>query len=686
MPDQDVEILLVDDNAKPVRTLLIEDSEANAELIVHELRLAGYEPDWLRVDTAEGVVDALEARQWDVVFADGMLPGYSGYSVLELLRDRGLDTPLILISGTSDEEHAVEALRAGAKDFVSQVNFARLVSAMERELREAKARAERRLAERRLTAEHAVSSILVEQPAIDEGLVRILEVVCSALGWAAALYWEVDPEQERLRYRYFWGSGSIDLEAFEAFGRSTMLKRGTGLPGLAWERNEPVWLGNVRDLAGAPAFPRARIAADVGLDTGFAFPIAVGGTTLGVVEFLSPGIQEPDPEFLAMARVIGGQIGRFVERHQAEQRLRRSEERLRGVFEAAAVGIVVVDREGKIVTSNDAFASMLGYGTDELEGADVWELTHPADRAASQELHRQLFEESSGRVHTDKRYMARDGAEVWASLRAAAMRGAEGSIEYAIGVVEDLRERRSLEAQFLQAQKMELVGQLAGGIAHDFNNLLLAITGYTELALGDLGEGNPAVRESLEEIGAAADRASKLTRDLLAFSSREVLQPTVTNLNDVVAGMERLLRRTLGGAMVLETHLEPELEPVSLDPNRLEQALMNLAINARDAMLAGGALRIETARMTLVEPKAVNGGELEPGTYSVLRVLDTGTGMDEETRRHVFEPFFTTKAEGKGTGLGLSTVFGFVMQSRGQIEVESEPGAGTTFTLYFAAG
>jgi two-component system, cell cycle sensor histidine kinase and response regulator CckA len=160
----------------------------------------------------------------------------------------------------------------------------------------------------------------------------------------------------------------------------------------------------------------------------------------------------------------------------------------------------------------------------------------------------------------------------------------------------------------------------------------------------------------------------------------------VTNLNDVVAGMVGLLRRTLGGAMVLETHLEPELEPVSLDPNRLEQALMNLAINARDAMLAGGALRIETARMTLVEPKAVNGGELEPGTYSVLRVSDTGTGMDEETRRHVFEPFFTTKAEGKGTGLGLSTVFGFVMQSRGQIEVESEPGAGTTFTLYFAAG
>lgn len=262
------------------------------------------------------------------------------------------------------------------------------------------------------------------------------------------------------------------------------------------------------------------------------------------------------------------------------------------------------------------------------------------------------------------------------------MRDEEGRVEYTIGIIEDLRERRVLEEQFLQAQKMEAVGRLAGGIAHDFNNLLLAINGYSELALSDLGSERSSVRSNIDQIKVAAQRAAKLTRELLAFSRKEILQPVVTDLNEVVGGMENLLRQVVDASVTLNIVLDPELEPLRLDPNRMEQALMNLAINARDAMPEGGRLRIATSSLELRESWILEHGTLEAGSYAVVTVSDTGLGMDDETKRRIFEPFYTTKEADRGTGLGLSTVFGFVKQSKGQLAVESEPGQGTTFTVF----
>ena len=326
-----------------------------------------------------------------------------------------------------------------------------------------------------------------------------------------------------------------------------------------------------------------------------------------------------------------------------------------------------------LVEANEAAAKLYGYSTSEMRGMALNELQ------AAPDLERFLNQPSE----TDKPEMWRHRTK---SGRAIDVEIAVHDIEQAgrtlqLAVIMDVTGRRDLEEQLRQAQKMEAVGMLAGGVAHDFNNLLTIINGYSQLLLNNLPKNDPN-RHSAEQIMKAGDRAAGLTNQLLAFSRRQVLQPKVLDLNNLVQGLSAMLRRLIGEDIDLRLTLREDIGRVSADPGQIEQVLMNLVVNARDAMPHGGALTIETANVTLDDHYAGRHISVKAGSYVLLAVSDTGSGMDEETKTRLFEPFFTTKGPGKGTGLGLSTVFGIVKQSGGSVEVYSEKGSGSSVKVY----
>lgn len=349
--------------------------------------------------------------------------------------------------------------------------------------------------------------------------------------------------------------------------------------------------------------------------------------------------------------------------------LRVSEARFRRLAESGIIGITVSDASGRILEANDAFVRMLGYSRgDVLAGLLHWAQLSPGKARVDDDRVAQSWERELRR---------KDGSSVPALVAVAPLEGGE-----TLAISLDLSERKRLEEQFRQAQKMEAVGRLAGGIAHDFNNVLSIVLSYSDLITADLAADDP-LRGDIEEIKAAGLRGTGLTRQLLAFSRQQVLEPRVLDLNRIVSGMDRMLGRLLGADIELAFLPSSGLGRINADAGQIEQVLMNLAVNARDALPHGGKLTIETANVELDDDYARTHHDVSPGSYVMLAVTDNGIGMDRETQVRIFEPFFTTKAPGKGTGLGLPTVFGIVKQSGGHVWVYSEPGKGTTFKLYF---
>ncbi len=376
------------------------------------------------------------------------------------------------------------------------------------------------------------------------------------------------------------------------------------------------------------------------------------------------------------------------ELRRSEEALRASEKRFRSLIENAQDVVTVLDAEGNIVFESTAVERTLGYLPEELIGTNPLERVHPEEFPAVREAFGALLREPGGTRAFEFRTRGKDGS--WRVLESIGHNALEDPA--VAGIVlnsRDITDRRAAEKalestqqQLLQSQKMEAVGRLAGGVAHDFNNLLTVIKGSSEFLLEDLPSDHPS-RQDVEEIKDAADRAARLTHQLLAFSRKQVLQPRILNLNVVVAEMRSMLRRLIGEDIDLITDLDPELGRVEADPGQVEQILLNLAINARDAMPNGGKLILETRGMCFDEHAEELYPHVPPGTPGVLlAVSDTGQGMPKEIRERVFEPFFTTKEPGKGTGLGLSTVYGIVKQSGGYIWVDSEVGHGTTVRVY----
>jgi PAS domain S-box-containing protein len=496
----------------PLRLLLVEDNENDAVLVVRELKRGGYDTTYERVYDAASMHAALDRQSWDLVLSDHSMPQFSGRAALDVLRQRDLDVPFIFVSGTIGEDTAVESMRMGAQDYLNKSNLRRLVPAIQRELREAASRRERR---------------------------------------------------------------------------------------------------------------------------------------------------------------------------RAETALRESEQRFEKVFQASPVGITISTlAEGRYLDVNAAFLRMIGRTREEVIGRTSFEISFWRDPADRTRVMERLARGGGAAQELELTVQGKDGAirHVLVALEQVDFSGTP----CVVALVHDISGLKQLEQQLNQAQKMEAVGRLAGGVAHDFNNMLTVITSYGDLLLGDLPAGDSR-RADIEEILKAARGAATLTRQLLAFSRQEVIQPRPISVNAIVAGTEKMLQRVIGEDIALESELAAEPATVLCDPGQLEQIVMNLVVNARDAMPQGGRVRIVTTNATLDEPMLRDLPLSRPGRYVVLTVTDTGIGMDAATQEHIFEPFFTTKEQGKGTGLGLATVYAVAKQAGGFVGVESAPGEGASFTVFLPA-
>jgi PAS domain S-box-containing protein len=370
-----------------------------------------------------------------------------------------------------------------------------------------------------------------------------------------------------------------------------------------------------------------------------------------------------------------------LQRQQAEAALRASEERFRALVENSSDALLLLDAEGRVTYMTLSSQRHLGWKPEDIVGHSIFNFLHAEDRETMTERMSETLQNPSEPVTAEVRFQHRDGNERTMEV-VGLNRLSDPSVRAIVVKARDITDRRRLEDHLRQVQKMEAVGALAGGVAHDFNNLLTAILGYCNLMLDDVPKEDP-LRQDLEEIRSAGERAAALTRQLLAFSRRQMLQPQIVDINILVRQLEKLLRRLLSEDIVLATALAPDLHTVKVDPASIEQVLVNLAVNSRDAMPEGGQLTIETANVELDQVYADTHVTVIPGPYVMLAVGDSGQGIDAATKARIFEPFFTTKEQGKGSGLGLATVYGIVKQSGGYIWVYSELGHGTVFKVYF---
>lgn len=381
-------------------------------------------------------------------------------------------------------------------------------------------------------------------------------------------------------------------------------------------------------------------------------------------------------------------ISDVTDHKKVEEAIRKSEEKYRTIIENIEEGYYEVDLAGNFIFANDPEAKTLGYSMEELIGMNYCNYTELETSKRVYEVFNQVYKTGKSIKDFSFDVIRKDGEKRSIEVSVSLIKDSEGKPIGFRGISRDVTERKHAEAkmtalqeQLRQSQKMEAIGQLAGGVAHDFNNLITVIRGYTDLILHSIDKNNPLYEDTLE-IKNASEKAESLTRQLLAFSRKQILQPKVLELNTLISNMAKLLKRLIGENIELITNFSADKAKIMADPGQIEQVFINLVVNARDAMPEGGKLIIETCNLEIDEEFTHNHINMNPGPYVELSISDTGIGMSQEIKEHIFEPFFTTKEKGKGTGLGLSTVFGIVKQSGGNILVYSEPDQGTTFKIY----
>jgi PAS domain S-box-containing protein len=620
----------------PLKALMVEDSADDAQLLLAELRRGGYDVTWERVETAEAMRAALGRQHWDIVIADYRMPGFSGLAALELLKASGRGLPFIIVSGTMGEEQAVAAMKAGASDYIMKDKLGRLVSAVERELRDAEKWREHRRAEVALRESEEKFRRLFES---SQDAIMILEPPA-------------------------WRFTAGNPAAVKMFGART---------GEEFISHEPGELSPERQPDGRASAEKSKEKIKTAVRQGSCFfewtHRRIGGEEFPADVLLTRMEQGEKVMIQATVRDI-------TKRKQAEKKVREQA----ALLDIANEAIYVTALDCTIYYWNRGAERTYGWTSAEVLNRKTSELLS-ADPAAAEALTAVLLKQENW--SGERWQMTKDGRKVEVFSRLTLVRNELGQPQSVFAINTDITEKRQLEAQFLRAQRLESIGSLASGIAHDLNNVLAPIIMGAPLLQNMVQD--PTARHLLKTLELSALRGAAIVRQVLTFArgvegERAPLQP-----RHLIWEMEKLAAETFPKSIRVETDMVADLWPVLGDSTQLHQALMNLCINARDAMPGGGVLTLAAANVVLAKEAAEKMPDAQPGSYVCLRVTDTGTGIPPEIEAKMFEPFFTTKGVGQGTGLGLSTALGIVRSHGGFVRVASKVGQGTTFELYLPA-
>ncbi len=664
---------------KSATVLVVEDNAVTRRMLDVALGEAGYRV--LLAPDAKSAIAEFQREPADVVIQDIGLPDMNGFRLVERLRElpRGEAAAIIAFTGfTSAEENELIAKAPFDGLLIKPVAPSRILDAIAEQL--ARPRGSRparppsaeldplqrvEIQASALGVLGTIADALSRGRNVEDALTNALAQMVDAAGLSrGAILLLRDDGSLRCLVKIGFDA-SVPLESLVEGPIHAEIRH----------RSAPIIL----TPAGEQPPRTEEFLAASGASSAVLAPIASGHEEFGVLLLTSSTKLLTGEEWSSFARAIASQLGQAIALRRAFLRAEEAAAHSRALFESMPVGLIRTTLDGRILDANPAAQRVFGFGNEAaMRAANMHKLyADVGDRARILE---RLAREGEIRGYSC-RMKRQDGALIDVEVSATARTG--GGIEAVEGAFIDVTELRLTQQQLIQAQKIEAVGQLAGGIAHDFNNVLAAITVFTELVANELPQGS-GIRSDLDQVQVAVDHGRRLTRQLLAFSRRQVLKPEVLNPNTAIEDVRRILDRLIGEDIALETDLAPDVDAIRVDPGQLEQVFMNLAVNARDAMPSGGRLIFGTRRRTLAEAEAKPMG-LAAGDYSCLTVADTGSGMSAETLARAFEPFYTTKGVGKGTGLGLATVHGIIHQSGGHVSVDSAAGTGTTFTILLPA-
>ncbi len=649
-----------------IRILLIEDDQVDRMAFGRFVRKADLPYDYACAGSVAEAELLIKSHEYDVIVMDFML---GDGTALDLFEHVPADIPVVVVTGGGDEETAVQAMKAGASDYVTKDSEAKYLKILP------------------VTVSNAIKSKKAEialQKARDELERRVEERTAELQRLNERLREEVfERKKAEEKYRGIFENAVEGL--FQTTPEGRFVNANPAAARILGYRSPSELITQVSDVARqvyvSPESRKKFIALmreHKSIPTFEAQMYRKDGSKIWASIHARP-VYDDHGELI----LIEGILEDITVRKEAEEAIYRSEEKYRSLVDSTPDAVVVYDLEGNVQYVNESFASMFGWTKEEVVGGSIAYLPDSERDKTVAVLRKVIDSDMPCRGFETKRY-TKDGAVLDISVSASRHLDHEGRPAGMIVILSDITEQKRLQEQLRQASKMEAIGQLAGGVAHDFNNLLTAMMGYSNILLQKIPE-DADYREQVYQIGRASERAASLTRQLLAFGRKQNLELKVIDLNSAIAEFTKILGRLIGENIELVTRLDDSLALVEADPSQIEQILMNLAVNARDAMPGAGSLTLETANVILDEDYARSRPDVTVGKYVRIAISDNGCGMDGATVQRIFDPFFTTKEKGVGTGLGLSTVYGIVKQHHGHVAVYSEPGVGTTFNVYLPA-